>query len=143
MFCWTVISHVYQSFSPFSSTAVGALGLFTFLPQCTVHNMRRTFLYIVPCMGALDWVCFCLHSSQSVLYTICVYLTWAFLVYIFVGFDSTTNQTNRDYYFIYFDRKDITKDFERDVRREGIIDFFPRKKIAKEGAQFASLNMVR
>ena len=37
-FCWTVISH--QSFSPFPSTSVGALGLFTFLPQCTVHNMR-------------------------------------------------------------------------------------------------------
>ena len=37
---WTVISH--QSFSPFPSTSVGvgALGLFTFLPQCTVHNMR-------------------------------------------------------------------------------------------------------
>ena len=37
-FCWTVISH--QSFSPFPSTSVGALGLITILPQCTVHNMR-------------------------------------------------------------------------------------------------------
>ena len=27
-------------FSPFSSTAVGALDLFTFRPQCTVHNLR-------------------------------------------------------------------------------------------------------
>ena len=26
--------------SPFPSTSVGALGLFTFLPQCTVHNLR-------------------------------------------------------------------------------------------------------
>ena len=35
---WTVISH--QSFSTFHSTSVGALGLFTFRPQCTVHNMH-------------------------------------------------------------------------------------------------------
>ena len=37
-FCWTLISH--QSFSFFPSTSVGALGLFTFLPQSAVHNMR-------------------------------------------------------------------------------------------------------
>ena len=33
-----LISH--QSFIPFPSTSMGALALFTFLPQCTVHNLR-------------------------------------------------------------------------------------------------------
>ena len=52
VFCWTVISH--QSFSPFPSTSVEALGLFTFLPQSTVHNLRISelgFFYIVPWLG--------------------------------------------------------------------------------------------
>ena len=35
-----VTSFCLSAFNPFSSTAVGALGLFTFLPQCTVHNLR-------------------------------------------------------------------------------------------------------
>ena len=53
VFCWTVISH--QSFSPFPSTSVEALGLFTFLPQSTVHNLRISelgFFYIlIPPLG--------------------------------------------------------------------------------------------
>jgi len=51
VFCWTVISH--QSCSPFPSTSVGALGLFTFLPQCTVHNLRISELG-VPVYSSLN-----------------------------------------------------------------------------------------
>ena len=53
VFCWTVISH--QSFSSFPSTSLGALGLFTFFPQCTVHNMRIYELG-VPVYSSLLWV---------------------------------------------------------------------------------------
>ena len=50
--CWTVISH--QSCSPFPSTSVGALGLFTFLPQFTVHNIRISEVG-VPVYSSLVW----------------------------------------------------------------------------------------
>ena len=36
-----------QSFSPFTSTSVGALGFFTFFPQCTVHNLRISELGVL------------------------------------------------------------------------------------------------
>ena len=35
---WTVILH--QSISPFPSSSVGAVGLFTFLPQSKVQNLH-------------------------------------------------------------------------------------------------------
>ena len=73
-FCWTVISH--QSYSPFPSISVWALGLFTFLPQCTVHNMRISGLAVpvysslsVPCVGAVTSVLCLLYSPETVHYS--------------------------------------------------------------------------
>ena len=37
----------HQSCSPFPSISVGALGLSTFLPQCTVRNMRISELGVL------------------------------------------------------------------------------------------------
>ena len=52
VFCWTVIS--LKNFSPFPSTSVGSLGLFTFLPQCTVHNLRTSELGVPVCSSLVS-----------------------------------------------------------------------------------------
>ena len=60
VFCLTIIS--LQSFSPFPSTSVGPLGLFTFLPQCTaVHNLSISELGVPVYM-------FLGHNKQNTLY---------------------------------------------------------------------------
>ena len=67
-FCWTVISH--QSFSSFPSTSVGALGLFTFLPQSTIHNLRTSELG-VPVHSSLMHSCK-VHMLYGVLCLLCI-----------------------------------------------------------------------
>ena len=76
LFCWTVIYH--QSPNPFPSTSVGALGLFTFLPQSTVHNMRVSELcvpiHIVPCY----WHTTALHLWKILNKNKCYFMSFAF-----------------------------------------------------------------
>ena len=47
-----------------NSASVGALGLFTFLPQCTVHNLRISVLG-VPEYSSLAKLDFAIHSVEK------------------------------------------------------------------------------
>ena len=67
--------------SPFPSTSVGALGLFTFFPQCTVHNMCISELG-VPVYSSLlltIWL-----SVSGVLLTFWLSVSGVLLIYFIV-----------------------------------------------------------
>ena len=81
-FCWTLISH--QSFSFFPSTSVGALGLFTFPPQWTVHNIHA-YIWVEGSCKYVPWHEESLENAHSVPLTsetqMC--LLWNYVFHVF------------------------------------------------------------